>query len=155
MSRNYYSEIHLHIVWHCKASQPLLTPEIESFVHRYLRRRLMESSGVFVHEIGGTQTHVHVVVTIVPTVGISELIGQLKGSSSHETNQQFPGRKVLEWQSGYGVVSFGTKDLEWVKEYVRNQKEHHARRTVFDRLEQITTAENERISAQAEHREAP
>ena len=26
MSRNYYSEIHLHIVWHTKNSLPLLTP---------------------------------------------------------------------------------------------------------------------------------
>jgi len=155
MSRNYYSEIHLHIVWHCKASQSLLTPDVESFVHRYLSRRLVETSGVFVHEIGGTPTHVHVVVTVFPTVGISELIGQLKGSSSHEANQQFSGRKVVEWQSGYGVVSFGTKDLEWVKEYVRNQKEHHARQTVFERLERITTDDNQPMAAQAEHREAP
>ena len=26
------------------------------------------------------------------------------------------GRKVLEWQAGYGVVSFGTRDLPWVVE---------------------------------------
>src|SRR5438093_7726426 len=102
MSRNYYSEIHLHMVWHCKNSQPLLTPDVESFVHRYLKQRLIQTPGVFVYEIGGTETHVHVAVTITPTVGISELIGQLKGSSSHETNQQFPGPKVLEWQAGYG-----------------------------------------------------
>jgi putative transposase len=106
------------------------------------------------HEIGGTETHVHVVVTIVPTVCVSELIGQLKGSSSHEANQHFPGRKVLEWQSGYGVASFGTKDLEWVKEYVRKQKEHHARGTGYERLEGTTTNDDER-AAQAEHREAP
>ena len=29
---------------------------------------------------------------------------------------------MLEWQAGYGVVSFGTKNLEWVKAYVRNQR---------------------------------
>jgi putative transposase len=44
---------------------------------------------------------------------------------------------VLEWQTGYGVVSFGTKDLKWVIEYVRNQKEHHAKGTTVDRLEKI------------------
>src|SRR5437899_1149271 len=27
MSRNYYSEMHLHVVWHAKLSRPLLTPE--------------------------------------------------------------------------------------------------------------------------------
>ncbi|MCP9494378.1 MAG: hypothetical protein MSG64_07985 [Pyrinomonadaceae bacterium MAG19_C2-C3] len=37
--------------------------------------------------------------------------------------------------SRYGVVSFGTKDLEWVKQYVRNQKEHHACGQIYERLE--------------------
>jgi putative transposase len=44
---------------------------------------------------------------------------------------------LLDWQGGYGVVSFGAKDLEWVKRYVRNQKEHHARGTTHERLESI------------------
>ena len=34
--------------------------------------------------------------------------------------------KVLEWQRGYGVVSFGKKHLDWVQNYIANQKEHHA-----------------------------
>ncbi len=33
MSRNYYSEINLHIVWHTKNSLPLLTPDVESLAH--------------------------------------------------------------------------------------------------------------------------
>jgi putative transposase len=153
MARNCYSEIHLHLVWHTKLSMPLLTPQVEPVVQRYLRQKLINWPGAYVHEIGGTETHVHVAVTIAPTILISDLVGKLKGSSSHDVNQQLgQGRKLLEWQSGYGVVSFGTKDLEWVKEYVRNQREHHARDKVFDRLERITCEEPE---AQAEQREAP
>jgi len=153
VSRNYYSEINLHIVWHAKLSQPLLIPQVEAAAHHYIRGKLINAPGVYCHEIGGTETHVHVVVTVTPTVGISELIGQLKGASSHEVNQTLGGgKKLLEWQPGYGVVSFGTKDQEWVKRYVRNQKEHHARGTVQERLERIVSEEAE---AQAEHREAP
>jgi putative transposase len=139
MSRNYYSEIHLHVTWHTRESAPLLTAQVEEFVHRYLKQRLVNAPGVFVHEVGGTETHVHLAVSVVPTVLISDLIGQLKGASGHEANRQFPRGKVLEWQAGYGVVSFGTRVLEWVREYIRNQKEHHARETVFDRLERIAT----------------
>src|SRR5207249_8338752 len=119
----------LHLVWHTKLSQPLLTPQVEPFTHRYLRQRLSNTPGAYVHEIGGTENHVHLAVSVAPTILISELVGQLKGSSSHETNKQF-GRKLLEWQNGYGVVSFGTKDLQWVVRYIRNQKEHHARGSV-------------------------
>ncbi|WP_339910552.1 IS200/IS605 family transposase [Symmachiella dynata] len=139
MSRNYYSEINLHIVWHTKQSRPLLSLEIETATHAFLRKRLVDSEGVFVHEIGGTENHVHICVTVLPTVLVSELIGQLKGASAHEMNQNQPTRdKVLQWQSGYGVVSFGTKDLPWVREYVRNQKQHHASGSVHERLERMT-----------------
>jgi REP element-mobilizing transposase RayT len=153
MSRTYYSEIHLHLVWHTKVSLPLLVPEVEAVTHHYLRGYLINTPGAFVHEVGGTETHVHVVVSTAPTLLVSELVGKLKGASSHEVNQKLGrGRKVLEWQGGYGVVSFGTKDLEWVRAYVRNQKEHHARGTVHERLERSTP---EAVEAQAEPREAP
>jgi putative transposase len=144
MSRNYYSEINLHIVWHTKNSSPILTPTLEPVAHRVLRQRIVATPGAFVHEIGGTETHVHLAVSIVPTITISDWIGQLKGGSTHDVNEH-SGRqyKPLQWQSGYGVVSFGTGDLQWVRSYVRNQREHHQAGTIFDRLERITEVESE------------
>src|SRR4051794_9750181 len=116
MSRNYYSEIHPHIVWHTKDSAPLLTSQVETTMRQSVRGKCIKTPGVFIHEIGGIETHVHVCVGIAPTVHISEFIGQLKGISSHEVNTKLgTGSKLLEWQAGYGVVSFGTKDLQWVK----------------------------------------
>jgi putative transposase len=150
MARNYYSEINLHITWHTKQSSPLLVPKVEAIAHHYLRGRCINTAGVFIHEIGGIETHVHLRITIQPTLLISEFVGQLKGSSSHEVNQQL-GHKALEWQAGYGVVSFGTRDLPWVCNYVRNQRLHHEGGGVEDRLERITALET---GAQAEPREA-
>jgi putative transposase len=128
MSRNYYSEIHLHVTWHTKASAPLLVAKIETEVHHYLKGRCINTPGVFIHEIGGIEDHVHLCLTVPPTLLISDFIGQLKGASSHEINQKLGDGtgKILEWQAGYGVVSFGTGNLPWVKEYVRNQRAHHS-----------------------------
>jgi putative transposase len=142
MSRNYYSEIHLHLTWHTKDSLPLLTPDTEPLAHRYIKQRIIHTPGARVHEIGGTETHVHVAVTIPPTLLISDFIGQLKGSSSHEVNEQLAMRgKVLQWQTGYGVVSFGAKQLPWVTDYIRNQREHHHLGTIRDRLERVTQSD--------------
>ena len=124
-----------------------LTLEVEPIAHRLLKKRIVETSNAFVHEIGGIETHVHAVVTIQPTLLISEFIGRLKGGSSHDVNQAMRLRhKVLEWQNGYGVVSFGTRDLPWVIEYVRNQREHHAGGAVHERLEQFTHEEPEPVA---------
>jgi hypothetical protein len=66
----------------------------------------------------------------------------LKGGSSHTVNQMFPALvERFAWQVGYGVVSFGTRDLKWVVRYVRNQREHHACGKIEDRLERITEME--------------
>jgi putative transposase len=154
MARNFYSEINLHLVWRTKDSMALLTPDVEAVTHQHLRQYIAKTPGAFFHAVGGIEDHVHVVVSILPTVHISELIGKLKGSSSHEVNLKLGGyRKLLEWQAGYGVVSFGTKDLEWVCAYARNQREHHARGTTFERLERVEALEE--LEAQAGIREAP
>ncbi len=143
MSRSYYSEINLHIVWHTKTSLPLLTPTVEPLAHRFLKKRIIDTPGAFVHEIGGTETHVHAAVTIPPTITISTWIGELKGGIAHDVNQHVGKRqKVLQWQVGYGVVSFGTADLPWVQTYIRNQREHHHQGTTHDRLERITAYED-------------
>lgn len=137
MPRNVYSEINLHIVWHTKKNAPVLIDMIENRTHHYLQRRVLKTAGVLFHAIGGTENHVHLVASVPPTLNIAEWIGELKGASSHYINHEIANRKLLEWQSGYGVVSFGSKDLEWVVDYARNQKQHHARGTTHSRLEQI------------------
>ena len=125
------------MTWHVKGSLPLLVDRIEDRVHHHLKHKVLETKGAIFHEVGGTETHVHLVATVPPTIKPSEWIGILKGSSSHHINHEIANRHLLDWQDGYGVVSFGTKDLAWVKRYVRNQKEHHARGTTYERLERI------------------
>ncbi len=145
MSRDFYSEINLHIVWHTKQSLPLLTPAIEAFVHHQVKHRLLAEEGIVVHAIGGIENHVHVAIAIPPTILISELIGRIKGVSAYEVNRQFGvTEKVLEWQRGYGVVSFGTRNLPWVTAYVEKQRERHARGKLQERLE-IAVAPGDKV----------
>jgi putative transposase len=144
MAHNYYNEINLHVNWHTKDSLPLLTPMVEPLLYRYLKQRLVNEKGVFIHEIGGIETHIHLVVSVPPTIVLSEWIGQLKGASAHEINQQIGLRdRPLQWQTGYGVVSFGSGDLDWVKAYVRDQRQHHAEGKTYDRLERFTALDDE------------
>ena len=96
--------------------------------------RCHKSKGVYLHGIGGTETHIHLAISIEPQVTISELVKDLKGGSSFDTNQAL-GASTLGWQRGYGVVSFGKRNLPWVLEYIAHQKEHHAKSKVVDRLE--------------------
>ncbi|HZN11031.1 MAG TPA: IS200/IS605 family transposase [Blastocatellia bacterium] len=135
MARNVYAEINLHFIWHTKLNAPVLTEVIENRFHHYLKHRVLETEGARFHEIGGAEDHVHLAVSVPPTLQISEWVGRLKGASAHYINHEIANRKLLEWQDGYGVVSFGTRDLPWVVSYIQHQREHHARGTTHVRLE--------------------
>lgn len=131
MSIRVYSEINLHITWHTKDNLPLITADMRLDLYAYLKNKIVETRGAYFHGIGGIETHVHIATSVEPSLHLDEWIGQLKGGSSYAMG------KGLQWQHGYGVVSFGTKDLPWILDYVRNQERHHKASTIYDRLERI------------------
>jgi putative transposase len=110
-------------------------------VHRLITERCRKTKGVYFHGIGGTEDHIHLAVNIEPFVTISDFVQAIKGGSSHDTNDHL-GEKRLYWQRGYGVVSFGKNNLDWILNYI-SQKEHHRQNQVFQRLECITDFEDE------------
>ncbi len=130
MPRRVYSEINLHVTWHTKDSLPLITEKIEAKLHDFIKQKIFETEEVFFHAIGGTKDHIHMAASVPPTLMIADWIGQLKGASSYQMNK-LAGRKNLEWQHGYGVVSFGTRDLEWVVGYIRDPEKASCKRKYF------------------------
>jgi putative transposase len=134
MPSSVYSEINFHITWHTKSSLPMITNKIEDRLYHYLTHKIIETDGAILHAMGGIETHVHIATSLPSNLLVSDWIGKLKGSSSHYINHEVQ-PKSLEWQRGYGIVSFGTRDLPWVVEYIKNQKAHHRRGTIHDRLE--------------------
>jgi Transposase IS200 like. len=72
----------------------------ERDLHGFLKNKIVETAGTYFHAIGGIEDHIHLAVSVKPTIVLDDWIGQLKGASSHEMG------KSLQWQKGYGVVSF-------------------------------------------------
>ena len=138
MSTRSYAEINLHITWHTKGNLPFITPSIEPDLWAFIKDRIVMSPNVYFHAIGGIQDHIHLAGSFYPPFEIDRWVGDVKGASSHEFG------KSLQWQKGYGVVSFGTKDLKWVIEYINNQKERHKSGRIFERLERIAAEEEGR-----------
>ena len=137
MTQNAYYEIYLHVVWHTKNSAALLRGPIEQATHTFLWERVTQTEGVYLDAVGGTDDHVHLAVHVSPTVDLARWIGELKGACSHHVNHEVARQKLLYWQEGYGIVSFGKKNLPFVIDYIRTQRKHHTRHSIIDRLERI------------------
>ncbi len=141
MPRNVYWELYYHLVWRTKGSAPLLIPQVEPLTHKYLIHRALETTEAIVHAVGGVEDHVHLAVSLPPTVELAKWVGDIKGATAHHINHGPWGAGTLAWQTGYGVVSFGKRDLPWVVNYIKQQREHHAMGRAQDRLERITQIE--------------
>jgi putative transposase len=134
--------MYFHITWHTKVNMPMVTPSVEPELYKYVKHKVIETRDAIFHAVGGIEDHIHLVVSLPPTVQPAEWIGRIKGASSHHINQSV-GPKKLQWQNGYGIVTFGAKDLKWVVGYVENQKERHKTGNISERLERITHLEDD------------
>jgi putative transposase len=83
MPRNVYWELFYHFVWRTKDSWPMLKPNVQEAAYKFLTHRALTTPEALVHAIGGIEDHVHIAVSLPPTVQLAEWVGDLKGACSH------------------------------------------------------------------------
>jgi REP element-mobilizing transposase RayT len=76
--------------------------------------------------------HVHIATHLSPKFAVSDVIRDIKGSSSMWLNSEKLARGHFEWQKGYGAFTVSHSNLDSVQRYIQNQEEHHRRRTFED-----------------------
>ena len=99
------------MVWSTKERQLLIKPNIEFLLYRYIIGKA-DALNCIIHAINGTENHIHLVVSIPPTLAISDFVKKIKGSSSHYVNNVLSAKEnKFAWQTGYGVFSLGQAQL--------------------------------------------
>ena len=125
-----YWRLHYHLVWSTAARQPLITPAREAIIHQTMYAKAREL-GVTIHAVGGVEDHVHAVVSMPPTLNVSECVKRFKGASARAVNIDDASGSLFRWQEGYGALTVGGRSLASVVDYVSNQKAHHSRGTLL------------------------
>ncbi|MCF7793855.1 MAG: IS200/IS605 family transposase [Candidatus Cloacimonetes bacterium] len=89
----------------------------------------------YLHQIGGTEDHIHILIYVPPKIAVSKAVGLLKGSSSYFINQKLKGEDVLYWQRGYGVTTVCKENFDRICNYIKRQKEHHKNNDIWEEFE--------------------
>lgn len=140
-----FNKIWIHAVWSTKERASLIVPEIEQQVHNFMRKQFVEL-GCPVRIINGMPDHVHCLFLLNPQKAITDVIKQIKGSTSHFINEQDLIHDKFAWQTGYASYSVSESVLEKVFDYIRNQKQHHTKKTFqqeYDEFIKLIGNENE------------
>ncbi|MEO7977047.1 transposase [Flavobacterium sp.] len=97
-------------------------------MHNYIREELIEL-GCPVRIINGMPDHIHALFLLNPKKSMADVIKQIKGSSSHSINGENLILEKFAWQTGYAAYSVSESQLEIVYNYIKNQKQHHLKKT--------------------------
>jgi REP element-mobilizing transposase RayT len=121
-------KILVHVVFSTKNRADLIYPEIEPQLFGYIRG-IIENQGCRMIIAGSRPDHIHILISL-GRADIVELIGHIKRESSKWMKQHGVGK--FYWQKGYGAFSIGQSQVATVSNYIRNQKQHHAKQTFAD-----------------------
>jgi REP element-mobilizing transposase RayT len=118
----------IHCVWSTKKRAPFLDSDLRERLWPYLGGIARENQ-IKAIAVGGVTDHVHILISLPGTISVSKAIQLLKGNSSKWIHETFPKLNSFGWQEGYGAFSIGVSGIEATISYIRNQEEHHRKRT--------------------------
>lgn len=125
MSRT-FTQLFTHIVFSTKGRARLIAPDLKPELHAYLGGLTRELKGKAL-VINGMEEHVHLLVSLPPTISLSNTLRFLKSNSSKWVHEKWPERSSFAWQLGYGAFSVNKSNVPEVTDYICNQEDHHRR----------------------------
>jgi putative transposase len=133
MRRN-FTQLYVHLIWATWDRLPLITPNLKEPIYNLISYECKQL-GCCVVTIGGIEDHVHLLTGFPANVAISELVKQIKGSSSHCVMNQIQPNKFFKWQGSYAAFSVNHQDLNAITMYIQNQTTHHQQQTLIPNWE--------------------
>ncbi len=131
-----YVQFYTHIVFHTKNNMKFIREEIEDELYSYLGGILRNYKSIPL-QIGGTSDHVHMLCTLPKTMTPSDLVEEVKKSSSKWIKTKGLRYRNFYWQDGYGGFSVGWSQVDTVKNYIRDQKQHHRKVQFIDEYKNL------------------
>ncbi|HBS86308.1 MAG: transposase [Bacteroidetes bacterium GWF2_38_335] len=128
MKPGVYTQLFIQLVFAVKNRKCQLEEPIKNDVFRYISGILTEKKQKSII-VGGCRDHIHVFFGLHHTTCISEVVEEIKKSSSIFINSNFRLNENFHWQNGYGAFSYSKSHVKNGYNYILNQEEHHKTKT--------------------------
>src|SRR5215470_12593902 len=126
-----YIQIYIQAVFAVEGRQSLISPRHKDEIYKYITGTLKDN-GQKLMAINGMPDHIHILFGMTATIALSDLIKEIKASSSRLINDKKWLRGHFNWQAGFGAFSYSRSQVPTVAAYIENQERHHATRSFRD-----------------------
>ena len=130
------ARLHVHLVFSTKNREPLITDAVRGALHAYMAT-VLQNLGCAPVLINSVEDHTHLLFDLARTVSISQAVEDVKKASSKWIKTQGPEFASFAWQSGYGAFAVSESNVEAVREYIANQREHHRKKSFQEEYRQF------------------
>ncbi len=125
---NTYSQIYIQIVFAVKSRENLISKSQRTELHQYITG-IVNNHHQKMLSIFAMPDHIHLLVALKPSTAISDLVRDIKSSSSKFINDKQWIEGKFRWQEGFGAFSYSRSQLDRVVKYILNQEKHHETKT--------------------------
>ena len=125
---NTYTQIYIQIVFAVEGRQNLIPPKHNDELQKYITG-IVSGQKQKLLAINNMPDHVHLLIGLDADLSVSELVRDIKASSSRLVNQKTWVGGRFSWQEGFGAFSYSRSQIDAVIRYIQNQQRHHARQT--------------------------
>lgn len=126
-----FTKLTYHVVFGTKRRHKSIYDAFQQKLYEYIGGLVRAQNGHLI-EVGGIEDHIHLLLNISPTKSVSDAIRDLKAGTSKWSNQSSNDRGRFEWQKGFGAFTVSYSQLETVRHYIQNQREHHKHKSFED-----------------------
>lgn len=124
-----YIKTYIHFVWSTKNRFTFLdNKELRQKVWNHIKENAKEK-GIFVDFVNGYADHCHCLVSLGADQTIQKTMQLIKGESSFWINKNNLCKGKFEWQDEYFAVSVSESMIDRVRNYIKNQEQHHAKQS--------------------------
>lgn len=135
------AQVYIHLVFHTKYSSVTIREEDLPKLFAYIDGIIVNQNAMVI-QIGGVPNHIHILCTLPRIVSMANFVEEIKKCSSRWIKTLDSYYSKFAWQGGYGIFSVSASQVQKVKDYVTNQKEHHRKKTFQEEYEAFLKAYN-------------
>ncbi len=125
---NTYSQLYVHVVFAVKGRQCPMTTEWKETLYKFITGIIRNQNQKLII-INGMPDHLHILIGMKPDKNLSDLVRDIKSSSSQFIHEQGFVKGKYEWQKGFGAFSVSQSQVPKLIRYIENQETHHSRKS--------------------------
>jgi putative transposase len=128
-----YTNLLVHGIFSTKDRVPTIEADVKAEMLPVIGGIISNIKGK-AYAINGMAAHLHILMSIPPSLSVAEAIQKIKANSSRWVHEKWPKRRAFAWQIGYAAFSVSKSNVPSVIKYIDTQEEHHRKITFQEEL---------------------